>query len=627
MNGMCAARFAAVLIAATTFSEPGTAQNARLPIPPAVDVGSLSDLVLPYTPYLFDFAVTTLRSVAEITYTGRRYDPVTRSLVVSGLAVDRDAVHFRVGQMRIASDQLILDDVAFDTRQLPLDETVRQILDKLGRQVVVGNITVGVDVDAPRANYLVQASLRFGGIGAFDLGADLKGFHLLVPLDGVEGAGSLPDGGMPEIRGHLASADLGFIDMGLVAALYDVVGRQQGLNPAAAKGAATLIAGAAVAGVVDKLPGGSSPALQQQSLAWSGAVQAFLKAPDRLSIKLRPQEPFNLARLTDGAVDAADVEALRPSVINGQTARQPLYAPRQLTLAPDAPLADILALADTLLEGRGTPQNAGRALELIMPAAMDGNRAAVAMLARAIDLDPFVPIAQEKLVPAYVALDLALAEGLAHAGESLAAVGSRLSPAEVVGAEDEAVSTWRKTPVGERQRATEIEAFRARDWSTIRRLAFAYYEGTEMPRNIMRAYGWAAIAAAGGDRAGMRLRNELTRAAGSGKLVLPLDQARKATDDLWALILGGDKPAGAPAAGSTPVERGAGDGGAAGVAGATVPSDAGSAPAQSEPAASTPATPGPASAGPTPEPGAAGRPTGEASGDPAGGDSDPGTKG
>ncbi|MCE7027899.1 hypothetical protein [Jiella avicenniae] len=550
-------KFAALsfALAASTMSVAGPAM-AEAPLPQnriAEDPAGLADLVLPYTPYLFDFAVTSMRSVAEITYNGRRYDPITRSLVVTGLEVDRDGVHFRIGQMRVATDQMILDDVAVDTSGLPLDPTTREVLDRLGRKIVVGSVTVGLDLDAPRADYIVEATARLDGIGAFDLDADLRGFHFLAPLDRIEGEAG---GGRPEIRGRLASADLAFTDMGVVPALYEVLGRQQGLSPQAARSAAAVIAGAAIAGMFADLPGGSTPALQQKTRDWSAAIQAFLKNPGRLQVAFRPDEPFDLSRLTDRVVDARDVEDLDAEVFDGQAVTQALLSPQALVLAPDAPLADVMALAETLLKGRGTPQNGGRALDLIMPAAMDGNRTAVALLAEAIAMNPYVTIAQEKLAPTYVSLDLALAEGLPFAAESLDAIGRRLSPAEIVGAEDEAVSTWRQTPVGQRQRAAEIEAFRTRDWATIRRLAYAYYEGAEMPRNIMRAYGWASIAAAGGDAVAARLRDELTRAAGSGKLVLPLDRARKATDDLWALILGGDEPA-RPAGTSTPAVGGA----------------------------------------------------------------------
>ena len=81
-------------------------------------------------------------------------------------------------------------------------------------------------------------------------------------------------------------------------------------------------------------------------------------------------------------------------------------------------------------------------------------------------------------------------------------------------AEDDAQLRWRRTPAGEARHAAEVAAFGQRDWAAIRRLAFGYYEGIETPRNGMRAYGWATIAAAGGDRIAAGLRDDL---GGSGE--------------------------------------------------------------------------------------------------------------
>jgi len=70
-----------------------------------------------------------------------------------------------------------------------------------------------------------------------------------------------------------------------------------------------------------------------------------------------------------------------------------------------------------------------------------------------------------------------------------------------------------------------------------------------MPRNVMRAYGWASIAAGGGDAIAAGFRDDLTEAVSSGRLVLPLDKAREATNDLWRVLIsapGEGAPPGAP---------------------------------------------------------------------------------
>ncbi|MCQ0987777.1 hypothetical protein [Jiella marina] len=528
---------AAVLV---TGAQAQQAEPSRAPM--TAQQGGVSELILPYSPYVFDLAVASARSVAEITYRGRRFDPVTRALVVTGLEVRRGPVHFRIGQMRVGAERTILDDVVIDTRRVPLEPEVRQVLQRLDREIVNGDVAIGIDANGPAADYVIQATANLEGIGALDLDADLRGFHILVPIDEFdEGMRDEPfarrRGDEPEVVGRIASASLGFTDAGLTSALYEVLGGAQGLSPEAARNTASALAGIAVASIFKDMPGGSTPELNEAARRWSAGIQAFLREPGRIAVSLRPAEPFDIARLTDGIVEAADIVALNPSVVEGVPAGVRLLDPGVLMPKPDAPLSQLLAIADTLIAGRGTPQNVERAVALVMPAAIDGNRAAVGLLAKAIAIDPHVSVPQDRLRAAYVALDLATAEGLPNAAESRLAIGRRLSPSEIVGAEDEAVAIWRKTPIGTQQRQAEVEAFRNRDWKVIRRLAYAYYEGVDMPRNIMRAYGWASIAAAGGDQIAAAFRDELTRAAGSGRLVLPLDRAREATNDLWAIIV------------------------------------------------------------------------------------------
>lgn len=536
-NSVIGAVLAACL---ATSAQAQQADLAKAAVPP--EQGGVSELILPYSPYVFDLAVASARSIAQVTYRARRYDPVTRALVVTGLEIRRGPVHVKVGQMRIGAERTILDDLVVDTRRLPLEIEVREVLKRLDREILTGDVAINVDANGPTADYVIQATANLDGIGALDLDADLRGFHILVPLDEWDedmrdGAVARRRGDEPEIVGRLASANLGFADAGLTEALYDVLGGAQGLSPEAAKNAAAAMAGIAVAGMFKDMPGGSTPELDEAARRWSAVIQAFLRAPGRIAISLRPAEPFDIARLTDGIVEAVDIVALNPSVVQGVPAGVRLLDPAVLTPKPDAPLSQLLAIADTLIAGRGTPQNVERAVALVMPAAVEGNRAAVGLLAKAIAIDPHVSVPQDRLRAAYVALDLATADGLPNAAESRLAIGRRLSPSEIVGAEDEAVAIWRKTPIGAKQRAAEVEAFRTRDWKLIRRLAYAYYEGVDMPRNIMRAYGWASIAAAGGDQIAAAFRDELTRAAGSGRLVLPLDRAREATNDLWAIIV------------------------------------------------------------------------------------------
>ncbi|MEX6507355.1 hypothetical protein [Jiella sp. M17.18] len=551
--GALSAALALAVVGPSAAAQPASvAVGVAAPSMPSDGNRSLSDLLLPYSPYLFDAVVTAGRSLAEITYGSRRYDPITRMLVVDDLTIKRAGFAMRVGEARIGADAAIYDDVAVDTRALPLDPTVRQVLQRLGRETVTGDMTISAAVNTAQADYDLHASLRLDGIGTLDLSTDLLGFHVMVPLGEIEGRGG---NSPPEIAGRLKSARARFTDAGLAAALYDVVGKGRGLTAEQARATASMIAGIAVASLFNDIPGGDKPQLRQREHQWSAAVQAFLVEPSEIAVALDPAEPFDLSRIgPQKPLDADALLALNPTVASGPAPKLALRDPAGLTLPPNAPLQDVLATAQILVEGRGVPQDIERAVGLLLPPARADNRAAIALLARALTLDPGVKIPQDQLVGTYVALILAKADGLDPAEKSLAAIRSRLSPAEIAAAEDDAAQRWRQTPVGMQQRKAEVAAFQSHDWPAVRRLAFSYYEGVAMPRNVMRAYGWASIAAAGGDRIAATFRDELTQAVNSGRLVLPLDKAREATDDLWRLIIAEPKPvekSAAPAATDT----------------------------------------------------------------------------
>ena len=547
-SGQLTAQSPAEPSALPAIAKPGIVPEVRRSAPGVPGVAKLAPeqgllaFLLPYTPSLFDLSVVAARNVAVVTYGSRRYDPVTRALVISGLDIRRDTFHLAIGQARISADQAVLTGVALDTADLPLDPLVREVLDKLDRQTVTGDIVVAFDADAPTADYALTASIALEGAGTLDLSADLLGFHILAPLDTADRTLGIPaelqpksDG--PEVVGELRTASLSFRDSGLIAALYDVVGRSQGLSPDQARGTAAMMAGIGVASLTGALEGPPSPELQTKTADWSASIQAFLREPGRLTVTLSPAQPFDLSILNARGLTADDVLALGPQVVSGPDQRIALVDPARIAAMPGGPITDTLPAAKAFIDGVGVPQDLARGVALTLVPAAKGNRVAIALLSRAVALDPGVAIPQDQLRGAYVALLLAGADGLLTDGGTADALRDRLSPEEIAAGEDDALVRWRETAAGKAQHAAELAAFENRDWAAIRSFAYAYYEGTAMPRNAMRAYGWASIAAAGGDRIAASLRDDLTRAVAAGRIVLPLDRARQATDDLWALIV------------------------------------------------------------------------------------------
>ena len=525
----------------------------------------LFGFLLPYTPSLFDLGVVAARNVAVVTYGSRRYDPVTRALVVSGLDIRRDAFHLAIGQARISADQVVLAGVALDTGDLPLDPLVREVLKKLDRQTVIGDIVMAFDANAPTADYAVTASIAFDGAGTLDLSADLLGFHILAPLDAADRTLGIqedlqPESSGPQVVGKLRAASLSFRDSGLIAALYDVVGRSQGMSSDQARGTAAMMAGIGVASLTGALAGPPNPDLRTKTADWSATVQSFLRDPGRLTVTLSPPQPFDLSVLNTRGLTSDDVLVLGPRVVSGPDQRIALVDPARIAAAPGGPITETLPAAKAFIDGVGVPQDLARGVALALVPAAKGNRVAIALLSRAVALDPGVAIPQDQLRSAYVALLLAGADGLLAEGGSADALRDRLSPEEIAVAEDEALTRWRETAAGQAQHTAELAAFESRDWAAIRSFAYAYYEGTTMPRNAMRAYGWTSIAAAGGDRIAASLRDDLTRAVAAGRIVLPLDRARQATDDLWTLIVK-KNTALDPAAAMTGQDTGAQEGG------------------------------------------------------------------
>lgn len=498
--------------------------------PASTERTTLAALALPYSPYMFDLAVYAVRNVAEVTYGARRYDPVTRSLIVTGLTVTRGEFAARIGQLRVSSEGAVLDDVAVDTRALPLNPIVRAVLQRLDRQILSGSVSLASTADPATADYAFDAEIRIDGAGTLNVDADIGGFHILMPLSESGPASDV------EIVGRLRSAEAAFSDAGLVAALYEVMGEREGLDPAQAQASVMMMSGIGITSGLAALPGGDRPALDERAQTITRAVQAFIASPDRLTVSLEPSTPFDLRRLSDG-MDGSEILDLSPTAVAGETPKLALVDPKALEVDTSSPVGTVLPAAKALIEGVGLPQDLTRGVALVLPAATEGNRVAIVLLARAIGLDPGVEIAQDRLRGAYVALLLAKADGLLANDDGLDALRSRLSPEEVVAGEDEALKRWQTTATGSDQHRIEREAFRNRDWRTIRRLAFAYYDGTSMPRNGMRAYGWASIAAAGGDRIAAELRDDLTAAVSEGRLVLPIERARDATTRLWSTII------------------------------------------------------------------------------------------
>lgn len=539
--------------------DSGTAALAAM-VPLASMTGSpslsFSEWVMPYAPMIFDVVVTFARSAAVITYDSRGYDPVTRDFVVSGLKIGRSGVDVAIDRMRINAETQLYEGIAIDTRGLPMDEEARATLRKLDSEIVRGDIVSSVRAHVPSATYDIDVKASFQNIGALGVAAKIEGFHLLVPLDEVaaelptppmtdgampdDGEAAAPGGDAPVVVGRLGSATLTYDDAGLTAVGFQIAADAQQLTAGELQGALATMLTPMISSLFADMPGGASPALMERAVGWSGALQAYLAKPEHIEIRFEPEEPFDLAQLKPGAqLDEAMILALNPTVTTEAGAGTALLDPGAgATLGPDD-----MGLAERLVEGVGIPQDVKRGVALALSDIAAGKPEASATVVRGIVLDPDSAVTADTAASSYVLLLIAKARGEAVPETILAAVRARLSADEVAAQENAALTQWLETDGADRQ-DRESAAIAAHDWGALRNLALDYYEGAGVPRNVTRAYAFASVAAAGGDRIATTLRDDLLAGLRDRRLAFSPAAARTDADAIWGDILSAsDEPA------------------------------------------------------------------------------------
>lgn len=532
----CTCAIASLALLLTSVAVPAAPAPAPAGAVPHVDAApqTLADLLMPYAPYLFDLAVLSGRNFAEVTYASRRYDPVTRDFVATGVAIHRDAFSATIARIRIGGGVQRLEGVAVDTRALPLDPAVRQTLQKLGRETVTGDVSLSsAGGNAAAADYRLDLGLQLDGIADLAVSLDVAGFHILMPLHEADPAGGASD--EPVVAGRLQSGRIAYDDKGLLPAVFEVYGAQQGLSGTQFAGMASMLATAGIAGAFGDAAGKVSPALQARAQGWASTLQTFIAHPSHLEVTLAPPEPVELSWLQGEPDVEAAIAALNPQVGLEAAPSVPLVAADSFPAAASG--SEAVAAARQLIEGVGVPQDVARGLELALPEAAKGDNAALRLVSDALSRQPALAVADGAGQRSYVTLLLAHADGVALPEDLLSGLRASIGGEAAAAAEDEALDAWMKTDAGQAHRRQEAEALAARNWSTIGKLAFAYYEGDAVPRNLTRAYGWSLIAAAGGDAAATALRDDLNQAASDGRIDLPVTRARVIANGLWALIL------------------------------------------------------------------------------------------
>jgi hypothetical protein len=487
---------------------------------------ALMRLALPYSPYVFDLSVQAARSLAEVTYGQRSYDPLTGSFVASDLEIRRDALDVHIRRLRIGEAVIMLEGVAVRTEGLPLPPELREGLRKLDRETIVGDLVMTLKRDDARSALALDIALDMDGIGAISAQGAVDNFHVLVPLDEMDSNFSEE----PTVSGFLTNASVAYRDAGLAATVNEILAQQQGVSPDDMRNGIAVLPVGAVGDILNSLPGGASPALRDQAMAWARVVEAFIREPDAIRVSVAPKEPFPLSALQQGMLDEALIAALDPDVVAGAAAGKPAVAP---------PAGPVEAAAAQVL-GDAVVQDREAGARALLALAGKGDTEAVAKIAllfgdgRQPDLQP------AELADLYRFLLVGRALGQPVSDAVLAALAGSFDAGAARGAEISAAAFFREN-TEEGRALAPLSSTTIGDYDTggLRARAFDAYEGRGVTRDLTEAYAVALVAAAAGDELAAGLRDTLANAAREKRVVVSVDEAKARAADLWAAYSAG----------------------------------------------------------------------------------------
>lgn len=448
--------------------------------------------------------VVALRSQADIRYDAIVYDPRSGVASIEGLRIARDSAAGRIGAARISSPggrdllalRIELDDLTLQASEvdLPMELAVQAAL--LGVDEFTADVAVEYGYRLSSSTGYADIALEIDGLARSRISAAIGGLRLRPPATPED---------EPRLDGEIRSITYAFEDLGAVGLARAAFGMDD-MTPAQAEELAAALAEEALRALLgvdaDAVfdPEKAPESAREAAAALERETARFLLAEPRIALSIEPSPPLSLAD-AETMVDAAPtssrarlalLERLQPRI-----AASPVLDPGFDPAAGDAPLD----LARALSSGVGAPLNPARAIELATPLAEAGDAEAAMVAARAM-------AARGLRAEAGRAYELAIAAelgGVEGAGALAARLAAELNASTQLAAERAALDAWTPEPAHEAM----LRAAQSGDAVAMRRLAEAHERGAGAPRNVERAYYWALLAAAAGERAAVGLRDRL----------------------------------------------------------------------------------------------------------------------
>lgn len=469
----------------------------------------------------FNQLITYARAGADVRFESVQVDPVAGLIRVTGLEVspkiqgiDPDACTITAtrttldfspfDQINSARFRVALDDVVAGFDCLPRE--ARPVLGFLGlSDLNIDRADIGVDYDVPSGGAQVQLQAGVDGLVTVLLDADVDYVSYRYDFE-VEDVDPSVD---------LNAARLQIEDQGLSARLEQVL-------PPEMRDPVTLSdqLGAELANALRDANGETPLNPEQERFIAEAQEMARLVAAGAGKIVVETDIAAQPARLNEATGDnpAALFALLAPRVAPATKAIGQTITRADLIAARDASVSasDQRRIGEALLSGVGAPRNIELGLTLLAPLAEEGDAGAALLMAEVLF--------ERDIEASYTLASQAAAGGQAAALAVLDRAEDTLRFPTLMTLQNEAADADLAAPD---RFATLAE---------MRRAALDHLTGLDAIRSYELAYFWASMAAAGGDTAAARLRDEIDERM---RLRGLSDEWAETTEDIEALVLEG----------------------------------------------------------------------------------------
>jgi hypothetical protein len=259
------------------------------------------------------------------------------------------------------------------------------------------------------------------------------------------------------------------------------------------------------------------------------AARNFFKAPKKFALTMGPPQLLSFEEvginLKEGNFDRLNLEYS----VNEKEGKYIIDS--QADLAKEA--GNSVALARRFLDGNGVPQNFAQAIKLLRQPNVSASSDARNLLAR-IYLEGLG--ADQNLQLAHLEASLAAAQGDGPAADLLEKIEAKMKLTEIGPAQDKALGAWQGSPPSTFIKNIEKAAMKG-NRDAMRTLAESYSSGVGAPKHYVRAYMWASLGAAAGDRLARGIRDRILEAAKIGLITLnQIRTAQSRASTIWRAI-------------------------------------------------------------------------------------------